>query len=98
MNKLYQLLGLAMRAGKIISGEYLVLREVRSGKVHLVLLATDAAKNTEKKITDKCFTYKVPIIRYGTRQELGKAIGKVERVVIAVTDPGFARSIQKFVQ
>lgn len=98
MNKLLATLGLAMRAGKVISGEELVLREVRSGKAHLVLLATDAAKNIEKKMTDKCSTYQVPIIRYGTRQELGNAIGKAERVVIAITDPGFTRSIQKLVQ
>lgn len=98
MNKLLSLLGLAMRAGKIVSGEELVLKEVRSGKAQLVLLATDVAKNTEKKISDKCSTYQIPILRYGTRHELGNAIGKAERVVIAITDSGFSRSLQKLVQ
>lgn len=98
MTKVLSLLGLAMRAGKIVSGEELVLKEVRSGKAQLVLLATDAAKNSEKKISDKCSTYQIPILRYGTRQELGNAIGKAERVVIAITDPGFSRSLQKLVQ
>ncbi|TCS92546.1 YlxQ family RNA-binding protein [Hazenella coriacea] len=98
MNKLFSLLGLAMRAGKIVSGEELVLKEVRSGKAQLVLLAIDAAKNTEKKVSDKCSTYQIPILRYGTRHELGNAIGKAERVVIAITDSGFSRSMQKLVQ
>jgi ribosomal protein L7Ae-like RNA K-turn-binding protein len=97
MNKLRQLIGLAMRAGKIVSGEEQVLREVRSGNAQIVILTFDAAKNSEKKIVDKCTTYKVPLLRYGTRQELGKAIGKAERVVIAVTDPGFSRAMQKLV-
>ncbi len=98
MNRVIQLIGLAMRAGKVVSGEELVLREIRSGRARLVVLATDAAKNSEKKITDKCSTYNVPILRYGTRQELGNAIGKAERVVLAVTESGFARSIQNLVQ
>jgi ribosomal protein L7Ae-like RNA K-turn-binding protein len=97
MNKVRQLIGLAMRAGKVVSGEELVLREIGSGNVHIVILAFDVAKNTEKKIVGKCTTYQVPVLRYGTRQELGSAIGKVERVVIAVTDPGFSRLIRRFV-
>lgn len=98
MNKVLQLLGLAMRAGKIVSGEELVLKEVRSGNARLVILAIDAAKNSEKKMTDKCATYNVPILRYGSRTELGNAIGKEERVILAITDSGFANSIQKQVQ
>ena len=38
MNKFLQLLGLAMRAGKVVSGEELVIREIRSGKAQLVIL------------------------------------------------------------
>ena len=49
MNKFLQLLGLAMRAGKVVSGEELVIREIRSGKAQLVILAEDAAKKTRKK-------------------------------------------------
>ena len=48
------LLGLANRAGKIISGEELVIKEIRSGKAKLVFFSEDASANTKKKITDKC--------------------------------------------
>lgn len=95
MNKILQLLGLAMRAGKVISGEELVIQEIRSGRAQLVFLSTDAARNVEKKVTDKCSYYNVPLYRYGTRRELGAAIGKEERVVIAILDKGFTRSFQK---
>ncbi|WP_131847887.1 YlxQ family RNA-binding protein [Baia soyae] len=98
MSKFIQRLGLAMRAGKVVSGEDLVLREVRSKKARLVILSQDAAQNSEKKITDKCSTYQVPLLRFGTRQELGLAIGKPERVVIAITDPGFARMLQESIE
>lgn len=98
MNKLLQSLGLAMRAGKLVSGEELVVREIRSGKAKLVVIANDAAKNTEKKVLDKCHSYQIPVIRFGTRNDLGRAIGKMERVVLAITDPGFAKMIQRLVQ
>lgn len=84
-----------MRAGKVVSGEELVLKEIRSGKACLVLLAADAQKNTEKKIADKCSFYNVPLLRCGNREQLGNAIGKEARVVVAVTDKGFARLLMK---
>ncbi|MBS7530775.1 YlxQ family RNA-binding protein [Hazenella sp. IB182353] len=95
MNKLNQLLGLSMRAGKLISGEELVLRAVRSRSAKLVIMSEDAAKNVEKKVTDKCHTYEIPLLRFGTRTDIGNAIGKGQRVVVALTDQGFAQSIKK---
>ncbi len=95
MNKFLQQLGLAMKAGKVVSGEEPVLQEIRSGKACLVLLAQDAKKNMEKKITDKCCYYNVPLVRCGNREQLGKAIGKEKRVVVAVSDQGFARLLMK---
>ena len=50
--KVSNLLGLAQRAGKIISGEELVIKSVQEGKTCLVFLADDAAPNLTKKITD----------------------------------------------
>ena len=43
------LVGLANRAGKIISGEELFVKEIRNGKAKLVLLSADASANTTKK-------------------------------------------------
>lgn len=91
MNNLIQLLGLAKRANKLISGESLVLSEIRAKRAYVIIMTIDAAPNLKKKITDKCRTYQIPLIQYGTRNELGKAIGKEERVVLAITDPGLAK-------
>jgi ribosomal protein L7Ae-like RNA K-turn-binding protein len=89
-NKVLSRLGLATRAGKLISGEEIVLKAVRSGEAKLVLLAGDASENTAKKIKDKCSSYGVPLLIGFTRFELGSAVGKPERVMFAVTDRGFA--------
>ncbi len=92
--RLAQLLGLAMRARKLITGEELVVSAIRTGQAKLVLLALDASANTAKKITDKCHSYQVTCHTVSDRYELGRAIGKDARVVAAVTDAKMADNIQ----
>lgn len=92
-NKWMSLLGLANRARKIISGEELSVKEIRSGKAKLILLAADASANTMKKISDKCKSYEVPLKLVEDRNLLGQAIGKEARVVVAVLDDGFAKKL-----
>ncbi len=87
------LLGLAHRARKTISGEELVVKDIRTQKAKLVLLSKDASSNTAKKIQDKCEYYKVPLKLVDNRELLGNAIGKDARVVVAVLDTGFANKL-----
>ncbi|SMO53709.1 L7Ae/L30e/S12e/Gadd45 family ribosomal protein [Melghirimyces algeriensis] len=96
MSKLYNMLGLAMRARKVVSGEEQVLSAVRSKTACLVLISNDAAPNAKKKLSDKCAHYHIPWVEVGSRSDLGRAIGKAERVTVAVTEPGFADAIKKW--
>jgi len=89
----YQLLGLANRARKIISGEELVLNDLKKNRVKLVIIANDASERTKKKMRDQCAHYQVRIVGAGDRFALGHAIGKEQRVVLGVTDEGFARKL-----
>lgn len=86
-------LGMAMRAGKVISGDEIVLKAVRQGKAKLVIVAGDASDNTKKKFQDKCGTYNVKMVELFDRITLGESIGKSERVIIAVTEAGFSKII-----
>ncbi|PLR69787.1 MULTISPECIES: YlxQ family RNA-binding protein [Bacillaceae] len=88
------LLGLANRARKIVSGEELVIKEVRQSRAKLVLLSSDASDNTAKKVTDKCSYYRIPLVSVPDRYMLGQAIGKDARVVVAIVDAGFAAKIK----
>jgi ribosomal protein L7Ae-like RNA K-turn-binding protein len=92
-NKWKSLLGIATRARKITSGEELVIKEVRSNRAKLVIIASDASSNTMKKVTDKASYYHVPVKMVSDRYELGHAIGKDARVVVAITDAGFAKKL-----
>ncbi|WP_200965963.1 YlxQ family RNA-binding protein [Insulibacter thermoxylanivorax] len=97
-NRFLSLLGLAQRAGKLAGGEEKALQAIQQGKAHLVILAVDASANTAKKFKDKCRYYQVPLIQEVDRGALGKATGRMERVVIAVMDEGFADAMLKSVE
>lgn len=92
-NKTLSLLGLATRAGKVVSGEFSAENAVKSGKAALVIVAEDASDNTKKLFSDKCSFYKIPVYQYGTKETLGHAIGKAMRASVAVLDEGFAKAI-----
>ena len=92
-DQIFNFLGLAMRAGKVKSGESVILNDIKTNKIKLVIVATDASDNTLKVMKDKCNSNQVPLRNFGTRAELGGALGKGERVNIGVTDNGFAKKL-----
>lgn len=89
----YRFLGLATRANRVVSGEDTVIRGIKTKRFHLVLISDDASTNTNKRFNDKCRHYHIPIRQAGTREALGEAIGKRERVVIGITDKGFSEKM-----
>lgn len=88
--KIFQLLGMATRARKVITGEDLTVREIQAQSAKLVIVSEDASENTMKKVTDKCKFFNVEMHVFGSRENIGHAIGKESRVVLAITDAGFA--------
>lgn len=96
--QIYSLLGLAARARKIVTGEDLAVDAIRSGKAKLVILSADASDNTRSKISDKSAYYGIPVHEFGTRYELGHAIGKEARVTLAIMDSGFAAKLSSLLE
>ena len=92
-NKVLSMLGLAARGRNVVSGELQTLDAIKDGSAMLVIVAEDASENTRKLFTDKCSFYQVPLKLYGTREELGRAIGKDIRSSLAVVNAGLAQSI-----
>ena len=92
--KVYTLLGFAQKAGKIISGSATV--EVMIGKpdCKLVIIAEDAAQSYSKQIVYKCEVSEQTFIIFGTKDELGNAIGKSQRTAVIVKDINIAKAIR----
>ena len=81
------MLSLAAKAGKVASGEFSVEKAVKSRKAH------DASENTKKLFRNMCSFYHTPFQVYGSKEALGRAIGKTYRASLAVTDQNFAKAI-----
>lgn len=94
MNEL-SIIGIAFRARKAVSGEDLVLDAIRKKKAKIVFLASDAGINTTKRITDKCAFYNVLLNNSFSCEQLSKAVGQTNRMVIAITNEGLKNSILK---
>jgi len=96
-NKALGMLGLAMRAGKVVSGEFSCENAIKQGKAFLVILAEDASDNTKKKFTDMTNYRNIPLVIYGNKLSLGKATGKEFRASVAIIDQAFAENILKLI-
>lgn len=93
--KLVSLISLAMKAGKVVSGEFSVEKAAKAGKARLVIVSDEASENTKKKFRNTCLYYKIPCYFFGEKVQLGNAIGKEFRASLAITDENLAKAIEQ---
>ena len=87
--KFFSLLGLCQKAGKVISGSMLCEKSIRSGRAQLIVISNEASGATIKKFSSLSHVCQVPMIIAGTREQLGRAIGKYDRTVLVILDRSF---------
>lgn len=92
-DKLYQLLGLAWRAGKVVAGANCV-KSVSNEKLRCILISCDISDNARDKFEGISKRAGIPLYEIGDRETLGRAIGKDERTVIGIVDSGFCEAIE----
>lgn len=93
--KIFNLIGLATKARKTVSGEFMTEKTIKEGKALLVVVSEEASDNTKKMFTNMCTYYKVPIYFFGGKDELGHAMGKEMRASLAFVDHEFAKAVVK---
>lgn len=98
MSKVYSFLGLARRAGQVVSGEQAVAGAVKRGKVVLMLIASDASSNTLRKFSSLAQNHNVSCIVYGEKGTYGQAIGQSPRAVLGILDRNFANVIRAHIE
>ena len=92
-----QLLGLCMRAGQIVSGQEACVSAVRNGDAAVVLVDESASENTRKRMTDACQSHDTPLF-FITADELGHAIGKPGRMVVALSKGSMGEKVLSYFQ
>lgn len=90
------LIGLCLRGRNLEVGEEPVEAVSRARDARVILLASDAAENTARRVqrfaeTGQCVWLRVPF----TKRELGQATGRGSAAVAAVTDIGLAVAVAR---
>jgi len=89
-----RLLGLGARGRLVVVGVDLTRKAVMNGKVKLAIVASDASRNSQEKITPLLLARGVSIINVASATALGGAVGRDTTVVVGVLDDGLARGIR----
>jgi predicted RNA-binding protein YlxR (DUF448 family) len=88
-------IGLANRAGQIVSGGSMVSDAIRGAhKPGLVLVATDVSDSIGIKIDQLAAVHHIACIRIMDKDEFGAILGKAPRSAIAVRAGGFVAQIR----
>ena len=92
--RILSLRALALRGGNLAVGEEPVEAVARARDARVLLLASDAADNTRRRVehfaeAGQCLWLRIPF----TKVELGRAVGRSSAAVTAVTDIGLANTI-----
>jgi len=93
-NNNFSILGLCMRAGKLVTGAQAVEKAIKHGEGVMALIDADASEGTKKTIRDACTYMRVEyaILPSGI---LARETGKAGRMAAAVTDASFVKAIEK---
>ena len=93
--KILNLLSMAQRANKVVSGDFAVTKAVQGRKALLMIVAEDASEETKKSYQRMADDAEINVYYLFDREELGHCIGKDFRAVAAIMDKGFADALSK---
>lgn len=94
MRKTLGLIGLAARAGRVVTGQEGVESAIKKKKAFVALVDANASGRTKKDIRDACRFAQAEMLELPA-DALGAAIGKPGRMCAAVTDGSLAKRIQE---
>ncbi len=88
------MLGIAAKSGNVVSGEFSTEKAIKSGRAYLVVVSEEASENTTKMFENMTEFYEVPMYVFGTKDELGRCIGKEFRASLAIIDENLANAVE----
>jgi ribosomal protein L7Ae-like RNA K-turn-binding protein len=93
--RLKGMIGLAVNAGKTLSGTFAVEGAVKRGKARLVIIDGRVSKNTLKQFELLCDRHGTKYIVLEDSGVLETLLRRDNRTVMAITDGNFASAIQE---
>lgn len=94
-NKIYGLLGLTAKAGKLSFGTDSCLDMIAKKKIKLVIVAEDSSERTINNFKEKCEQNNIDFYIWGNKEDISKSIGKINKAVIGIKDKNLAGAVKK---
>lgn len=98
MNKFFQFLGIAKKAGRIINGYNKCEDAIINRKIYLLIISEEVSENTKNKFNNYCLKYKVPVLSGCSKEDMGNYIGLAEINLIGISDKKIADQLIKLWQ
>ena len=89
------MIGLGLRAGRVVIGTGSVRRELQRSGLVLVIVASDASQRTGEKVVRLAQAKRVPIVMGPDASELGAALGRGSVQAVGVKDLDLASGIRR---
>ncbi|WP_206457822.1 L7Ae/L30e/S12e/Gadd45 family ribosomal protein [Anaerovorax sp. IOR16] len=88
-------LGFAKKSRNLITGYNTCIYAAQKNKLKLLLITEDVSDNTKKKFMELTKAEKIPMKIYGTKEQLSKLTGEIDKGIFGITDSHFAQIIGK---
>ena len=94
-NKFFRFMGIAKKSGAVVAGDHMVEKELNRGSLHLVVVAEDTSERIWNKYHRFCQEISVPLLRAGTKEVLGQAIGRDQATVLGFKNKNQSDNLMK---
>ncbi|MGR6836113.1 L7Ae/L30e/S12e/Gadd45 family ribosomal protein [Syntrophomonas erecta] len=95
MHKIYNIIGLAHKAGKISSGTLAAKTSLQRKRACLLVITDDISSKTRDSLVSTCERQQIAWVSLGDKYALGTAVGKAYRVAVTINDEGLAKTVLK---
>lgn len=95
VNKVYGLLGICSKAGKLVVGTEAVIEAINKRQIELVIIAKDTSPKSIEKIENICKGKNIAFEIFGSIEENSNSIGKFNKAIIGVKDKNLAKAIKE---
>jgi ribosomal protein L7Ae-like RNA K-turn-binding protein len=92
--RVLRLVGLGVRSRGAVVGVERVREAVKKGQLALVIVASDASKNSLDKVVPLLEARRVRIVRAPSASDLGQAVGREQTAAVGIVDEELARGIR----
>jgi len=91
--EILNLLGIARKSGNISSGAEAVMDSLKKSRAKLLVMSDDITEKHKETMLKLCKKNSIIYLVFGSRDELGNAIGQGPRVALTVNNAGIAESV-----